>query len=132
ELSTITVSRHKANALICTDYNNARSFEGVRLNEKDANTFRLHNIIRLNGAILKNGGFESYGDNGNIHMEISNEGLPTTVTKIESITGDIQWSLKQLPLYLPGDQDFMLSGQGNVKVPYKVKITCTDSNGKEV
>lgn len=132
EMESVTISRGDSAKLFCKQYDERDSFEGLRLNDKSGKTWRVQKIIRLDGPILKDGGFASYLGSQEITMEIANEGYEAAITRIEAMQGDVQWMVDELPISLPAGKEFMLRGRGNFKKPYQVKFTCTTADGREI
>lgn len=131
QLETINVGRGDSARLICNDYDKREQFNGIEI-KGEPNKYRVEKIVRLDGPILKGGGYTSYSANA-INMEIANEGLPGNLTKIEPVEGNLQWSChKELPLSLPSSGEFMLYGTGDYKKPYKVKLSFAGDDGKTV
>jgi hypothetical protein len=131
DLETVTINRSDSGKVICSDYDNQKSIEGIEIKDKyGAQKYRVEKILRLDGPILTTGsmGYMS----GNCSMDIKNEGMETTVTKIETLEGDIQWATREsLPFTLKPEKQFELYGSGNNN-RYKVRITCTNSEGKDI
>ena len=133
-LNTITINRADSAQLICREYEKRHLFAGISLNNDDGKTWRIENIIRMDGPIFKDDGFAShYADGGySFCMNIENEGLPATITSIESVEGDIVWADNVLPLQAQPDRRIALPGKGNYNKSYKAKITCTDGQGRQL
>lgn len=129
---TITLSRGDSARLICTNYDERHTFKGIELNGERNELYRVEKIYRLDGPLLTDGHYASWSAN-EINMEILNEGLAGTLTKIESTEGKIQWSCaKGLPLSLLPGKDFMITGAGNYKQSYKVKFTVEGEDGRSI
>ena len=131
DLETITINRADSAKIICNDYNKQQSIEGINIKDKyGSQHYRVERILRLDGPILTAGSMSNMG--GNCSMYIKNDGLETTINKIETLEGDIKWTTHEsLPFPLKPEKEFELFGPGN-NSRYKVKITCTDSEGKEI
>jgi hypothetical protein len=131
-IQTITLSRGDSTKLICKDYDSRKSFTGIPLQDGYGMNYRVEKIFRLDGPILKDGSYASYSDT-KMNMEIANEGLETTIIKIETLEGEARWlPADTLPLHLPANKEFMLYGEGNCNKPYKVKFTCAGNNGQTI
>lgn len=131
QLESITVSRADSARLVCDDYDKRHEFNGIEI-KGGTGKYRVEKIFRLDGPILKDGGFASYG-NGEIHMEIANEGLAGKLTKVESLEGETEWlPLKPMPLSLAPGNEFMLVGQGNYNKHYKVKLSLEAEDGHNI
>ncbi len=133
-LSSITVNRSDSSRLICSEYERRSYFAGIHLNNMDGKNWRVESIIRMDGPIFRDGGNASQYDHGHysFSINIENEGLPATITKIEPMEGDIQWVANELPLEAQPDQSIALQGVGNYNKRYKAKITCTDEQGRQL
>ena len=132
ELQSITFDRGDSAKLFCSDYDGLASFTGITLNNKFGEAYRVKKIFRLDGPILKDGGFTSYLGSQELAMEISNEGFDTEITKIEAVEGNINWLVDELPRSLPAGKELLLRGRGDFEQPYKVKFTCTAADGRQI
>ncbi|AXY75968.1 hypothetical protein D3H65_19145 [Paraflavitalea soli] len=128
-LATFTIGRGDSARLICNDYAKRNDFNGLEITG-DRVKYRVEKIFRLDGPILKDGGFASYAAN-QIRMEVKNEGLNGTLTGIEKVEGKVEWlPVEAMPLSLPANKEFMLVGEGNYKEPYKVKLSFKSDEGR--
>jgi hypothetical protein len=132
EMQSVTLNRSDSGKLFCADYDQRNSFSGITLNDKKGDTYRVKRIIRLDGPILKDGGYSSYLGSEELSMEIANEGYEAEITKIEPVQGDIKWLIDELPISFPSGKEFMLRGRGDFKKPYQVKFTCTTPDGRTI
>jgi hypothetical protein len=130
-METITINRSDSGKVICGDYDKRSSIEGISIKDNyGTQNYRVQNIVRLDGPMFESGSMSRYS--GECNMSIKNNGLETTITKIETVEGNIKWSTREsLPLTLKAEDQFSLSGKGENN-RYKVKITCTDIEGKEI
>lgn len=132
EMRSITLDRGDSAKLFCKNFDNLNDFSGVSLTDKNGETYRVKKIFRLDGPILKDGGYSSYMGSQELTMEIANEGYETEITKIEAVEGSINWLVDELPYSLPAGKEFLLRGRGDFKKPYKVKFTCSTADGREI
>jgi hypothetical protein len=128
-MQTITIGRGDSAKLFCQEYDKRHDFNGLQVNGS-SDKYRVEKIVRLDGPILGDGGYASYGGN-QIEMEIKNEGLGGTLTSIEKVEGNAEWQIsKPMPLSLPANKEFTLVGKGNYNKPYKVKLNLTSDEGR--
>jgi len=128
-LATVTVGRGDSARLICADYDKRNDFNGLEI-QGERSKYRVEKIFRLDGPILKDGGYASYAAN-QIRMEVKNEGLNGTLTSVEKVDGKVEWlPVEAMPLSLPANKEFMLVGEGNYNEPYKVKLSFTCDDGR--
>lgn len=132
EMKAITVNRSDSGKLICKEYDERNSFAGITLSDKNGEKFRVQRIIRLDGPIIKDGGYNSYLGSSEMNMEIANEGYDAEITKIEVLKGEIKWLVDELPIAFPAGKEFMLRGRGDFKKPYQAKFTCTTADGRQI
>jgi hypothetical protein len=130
-LASFTIGRGDSARLICNDYDKRNEFNGLEING-DRVKYRVEKIFRLDGPILKDGGYASYAAN-QIRMEVKNEGLNGTLTSVEKLEGNVEWlPVEAMPLNLPANKEFMLVGEGNYNEPYKVKLSFKSDDGRVI
>lgn len=132
ETQSVTVSRGDSAKLFCADYDQRAAFAGIKLGDKAGNSYRVKRIFRLDGPVLKDGGFASYKGNQEITIEIANEGFDGAITKFEPVQGNIRWTMDALPYAIPSGKEFLLRGSGDFKKPYQVKFTCATADGRTI
>jgi hypothetical protein len=131
KMNTITISRGDSAKLICPDYNNRLSFDGISL-PGERSKYRLDRIIRLDGPIIKDGGYSSFGQNL-LHTKLKNEGLAGDLINIEKVEGDVAWSSQDpLPINLKPNQEFTLIGKGDHKKPFALKLHFRTEDGRAI
>lgn len=131
DLETVTINRSDSSKIICSDYDQRHSTEGITIKDQyGTQHYRVDKIVRLDGPILEAGSMGYFS--GNCSMDINNSGLETTIKKIETLEGDIQWGTPAtLPFQLKPEKSIEITGKGN-NSNYKIRITCTDSEGKDI
>jgi len=132
ELQSVTLDRGDSAKLFCKNFDDRNALAGIELTANGGETYRVKKIFRLDGPILKDGGFASYMGSQELTMEIANEGYDTEIRKVEPVEGSINWLVDELPHSLPANKEFLLRGRGDFKKPYKVKFTCTTADGREI
>lgn len=132
QLRSVTLNRGDSAKLFCRDYDERHSFAGLELKDKYGETYRVKKIFRLDGPILKDGGFNRYFGSNELTMQIANEGYDASITKIEAVMGDVQWLVDELPYSIASGKEFLLRGRGDFKKPYQAKITCTTADGRSI
>jgi hypothetical protein len=132
EMQSVTLSRGDSSKLLTSDYDKRQSLAGISLNEKNGTTYRVEKIFRLDGPILKDGGYSSYLGSQEITMQVENEGFDATITHVEAVKGEVKWMVDELPYTLPAGKEFLLRGRGDFKKPYQVKFTLTLADGRAI
>lgn len=131
KLETFTVGRSDSARLICDDYDKRNDFNGLVING-GRDKYRVEKIYRLDGPVLKWGGYSSYSAN-QIRLTISNEGLSGTLTSVEKLAGDMEWlPIEAMPFSVPAGKSFTLVGEGKSKEPYQAKLTFNSQEGKMI
>ncbi|MBS1566326.1 MAG: hypothetical protein JST39_18230 [Bacteroidetes bacterium] len=133
KLHTITIGLADSSRLICSDYEKKNMFTGMPLNNDDGKTYRISRILRVDGPIFRDDGNASYYANGrySFSLNIENEGLAATITRIIPVEGDIEWADELLPLHSQPDKRIALLGKGDVNKSYKARIVCRDGQGRQ-